>query len=316
LALKDSVGLFLKLVPLLFLGVYVAEMAYRVPAVRRVGKIMRPLSSMARLPDSGTIYLTLCLLNPLAATMTLVELRNKKAIAEKEVVVFSLVSGLPITAYFAFFTILPVAIPMLGFKVASIYILSLLLVGIFESGIGIACGRALLERDKANKEIWDVKEQPVPISRIAREAFFSALKAFRRIILILAPILFIVFLLNHSGGMAWLQNIAQPLTLLMDLPPISVELIMTSSMNLVAACGIGGFLLSDGAIGPLEVVLSLMLGGFIYNLGEIWHTLLPYNISFFGAKLGVKVAVVVWLGIGVGQLLSISLLMVLKGMIQ
>jgi len=60
-------------------------------------------------------------------------------------------------------------------------------------------------------------------------------------------------------------------------------------------------------------VISLMAGAFIYNLGEILHTTMPYNVSFFGLKLGAKMAITICLAIGASQALVIVILIGLRG---
>ena len=313
MTLEDSARLFCKLVPLLFLGLYVAEIAYRIPAVRKLGNMMRPISSMARLPEYGSVYLTLCLLNPAAATMSLVDLRKRGAISDEAVIVSSLVSGFPVMIYFTFFAIGPVALAMLGLQVSMLYILCLLGSGLFQTLMGIATGIFLFERVQPQKSGVNEQVKYLPIWRIVKGAFYGAIKNLRRIIYVLAPILFIVFFLTHSGVMAWVEKIAQPVATFLHLPAPSIELISTSAMNLIAACGIGGILLSRGILRPVEVVISLMAGAFIYNLGEILHTTMPYNVSFFGLKLGAKMAITIWLAIGASQALVIVILIGLRG---
>ena len=310
---EDSAKLLFKLVPLLFLGLCVAEIAYRIPAVRMLGNVMKPISSIARLPEYGPVYLTLCLLNPMAATMSLVGFKKRGTISEEAVIVSSLVSGLPVMIYFTFFAIGPVALPMLGLRVTLLYALCLLGTGLFQSLIGIAVGNILLERRESQKFGDSEQIQHLPTVRIVKEAFYSAIKTLRCIIYVLAPILFIVFFLIHSGLMAWIEKIAQPVTTFLDLPAPSIELISTSAMNLIAACGIGGILLSNGTLRSVEVVISLMAGAFIYNLGELLHTTMPYNVSFFGLKLGTKIAITVWLAIGASQIVVIAILIGLRG---
>jgi len=339
ITIEDSFRLLIKLAPLLFLGLFVAGIMYRIPAVRKVGILMKPLCSMSKLPQCCSIYFTLCLLNPPAGTMTLVEFRKKGMIDGNVILVSYLVAGIPITIYFVLFFAGPVALPFLGISAGLLYLTCFLGCGVFQTLAGIVLGKLLLEKGPADEfECIDEKISPSPlcqrgargdfhassrrqamgvnkteVMRILGISILEALKIFKAIAKILIPIVILVFLLIHSGAMGWIGSVAKPLTSFLGLPSSSIDLISTSTVNLIAACGMGGSLLSEGVLSGVEVVISLMAGAFLYNLGELWHTILPYNISFFGLNLGAKISVSLWITIGISELFIIMILIVLRG---
>ncbi len=54
--------------------------------------------------------------------------------------------------------------------------------------------------------------------------------------------------------------------------------------------------------------MGIIVGMFLYNLFEIFHTLIPFNVAFFGSKLGLRVAIALFLSIGVSDLAVIAML--------
>ena len=313
ITLEDSFRLLSKLVPLLFLGLCFASLAYRIPRVRKAGILLKPLCSLSRLPSCCSLYFTLCLINLPAAVMTLVEFRKKGMIDGNVILVSYLVAGIPTTIYFVLFFAGPVAFPLLGISAGLLYLICFLGCGVFQTLAGIVLGNLLLEKGPADEFECINEMKELTVMRTLGISILEALKTFKSIAKILIPIIILVFLFVHSGAMAWIGSVAKPLTSFLGLPSSSIDLIFTSTINLIAACGMGGSLLSKGVLNGIEVVICLMVGAFLYNLGELWHTILPYNISFFGLNLGAKISVSLWVTIGISELFIIMILIVLRG---
>ncbi|RLE11072.1 hypothetical protein DRI96_06855 [Candidatus Aerophobetes bacterium] len=308
----DTIRLLYKLVPLLFLGLYFSGVAYRIPKLMKLGILLKPLCSLSRLPSCCSLYFTLCLFNPPAATMNLVEFRKKGMIEEKAIIVAYLVSGLPVIIYIIFFAIGPIALPLLGISTSILYLLSLLGCGLLQTIIGIFVGNIWLKKGLEKEFDNDNRLEDLPIMSILRISFFGSLKSLNSIVWLLIAIVFLVFFLEHSGIMSWIETLSKPLMDILTLPSLSIKLISTSAMNLVAGCGMAESLLSQHLLTELEVTISLIAGGFLYNLGELWHTILPFNISFFGLNLGIKVAFPLWVAIGISEILVLVILVVLR----
>ena len=121
---EDSFRLLAGLIPLVFLGLYFASLAYRIPRIQKIGILMQPLCSLSRLPFCCSVYFTVCLINLPAAVMTLVKFRKSGMIDDNSVVVASLVAGIPVMIYIALFFACPVALPVLGLPAGLLYMQS------------------------------------------------------------------------------------------------------------------------------------------------------------------------------------------------
>ena len=44
---------------------------------------------------------------------------------------------------------------------------------------------------------------------------------------------------------------------------------------------------------------------FLFNIFEIFHAFIPYNVAFFGRNLGLKVAMALFLSIGMSELVVV-----------
>ena len=306
--LLDSFRLLAELVPLVFLGLYFASLAYRIPKIRKIGILMRPLCTLSRLPLCCSVYFTICLVNLPAAVMTLVKFRKSGMIDDNSVMVASLVAGAPVMLYIALFFACPVALPVLGLSAGLLYIGCFVGCGALQTLMGILAGRSLLKKGPLPELSRDGEAECLPFKKTLVKALFEALAGLKSVIVILVPITVLVFLLANSGIMAQTERLARPLTALVALPEAAIQLIATSAINVVAAYGIGGMLLSDGALTVTEVAISLMCGAFLFNIIELWHTLIPFNVSFFGVRLGIRIAFCLFAAIGLSELSVIAVL--------
>ena len=306
--IADSFRLLAGLIPLVFLGLYFASLAYRIPGIRKIGIVTRPLCTLSRLPICCSVYFTVCLVNLPAAVMTLVKFRKSGMIDDNSVVVASLVAGVPVMLYIALFFACPVALPVLGLSAGLLYVCCFVGCGALQTLMGIVMGRSLLKKGPL-LEIWqDKEEECLPFKKILVKALFEGLAGLKSVMVILVPITFLVFLLANSGIMAQTERLARPLTEVVGLPEAATQLIATSAINIVAAYGIGGILLSDGILTGTDVAISLMCGAFLFNIIELWHTLIPFNVSFFGVRLGIRTGFCVFAAIGLSELSIIALL--------
>ena len=55
----------------------------------------------------------------------------------------------------------------------------------------------------------------------------------------------------------------------------------------------------DG-LGLTDAFTGIIVGMFLFNIFDVFHTLIPFNVTFFGSKFGHKVAIALFLSIGVG----------------
>ena len=307
LCIKEASYLLFKLIPFVLIGFFIAESAYRIPSLKKIGNLFNPISKLARIPEYGPLYLTTSLFNPLSATMILVELRKRHLITDNGVVVFALSSGFPVSIHYTLIWAVPVCLSMLGIGITALFTSGMVIVGLFQSVTGILYSRYLKGELELEKCLIGSKSPHLPLKRILTEAIGSSIKGMIRIVRILYPILFVVFVLKNSGIMTWITKVTMPILDSLKLTSSSAELITVSSLNFFAACSIAKGMLLKRILSSFEIVLSFILGSFIYSLGELWHTTLPYNIAFFGVRLGTRVALSLWITFITGKLLIITI---------
>jgi len=307
ICVKDSSYLLLRLIPFVLIGFLIAETAYRIPSLKRIGNLFSPISKLARIPGYGPLYLTTSLFNPLSATMIIVELRRRQLITDEGVLVFALSSGFPVSLHYTLVWAVPICLSMLGIGITALFTLGMVMIGLFQSSTGIFYSRYLKGEPEIKNCPIECKALNLPLRRVLTEAIGSSIKGMIRMVSILYPILFVVFLLKNSGLMAGIERVTIPVLDKLGLSSSSAELITVSSLNFFAACSIAKRMFLERMLSSFEIVLSLMLGSFIYSLGELWHTILPYNIAFFGVRLGIKVGLSLWLTYIAGKLVIITI---------
>lgn len=160
---EDSFSLLAEIIPLVFLGLYFASLAYRIPSLQKLSIVMRPLCSLSRFPFCCSIYFTACHINLPAAVMTLVRFRKDGMVSDNSVVVASLVARAPVMIYIALFFSCPIALPVLGMAVGSLYIGCFVACGALQTLIGIIIGRSLLKRHCLVEVAHDGNQERLPL---------------------------------------------------------------------------------------------------------------------------------------------------------
>lgn len=141
--LNLSVDLILASVPMMVIGVFIAELIISFNATSRISRISRPLTDYANLhPDCGISFM-MAFISPKAANAMLVKYNREGTISHRELLIAALMNSFPnIVMHWRY--LLPVYIPLLGLT-GLIYFFILTVVGFVKTSILIIAGRYLLE---------------------------------------------------------------------------------------------------------------------------------------------------------------------------
>jgi len=286
--IRDFLRLLSYMLPMLFLGLYLADVLGKSGQLERVGAIMAPLSNGANLSKGCSSVLTLCMLNKEAGFSMLSELNRKNGLSDKEVIIVTMLASLPLCVRSIIFFVGPVSLSMLGMRVGIIFIVVYFFVQLLKTIIGISAGRLMLNTGENILKIDEtVKDEKFSgWTNLLRSSVMDTLAPFNRILKIVIPSLFIAILLINSGVLGRLSQMASPLTHILSLPSSSCLVIVSGLPSMMVGIATAGPLVASGGITPLEAVRTLVITSLLHSLYTVLRMSFPVNISLFGPKLG------------------------------
>jgi len=284
---EQYVKFILKVIPLIFLGLYLASVIGKTKYFKKVGVILKPLTRLAKLPEESSFPLTIFLLNRVSGLSALGKLSKEKVIDEKEVIFIYLVAALPISINTLFIFIAPTLLSTLG-VVGLGYICLFLCVYLLKASIGIIASRLILKGESSFNIIQEENTQS--LKDILVSSIAEIMPLFKKILKIILPAIFVAVYIVNSGLLKYAEFLTLPMARIFHLPPETLVIVASGLTSMLADFGSAGMLLSSGLIGEKEVVISLAIATLLHRLFEFPRNELPLTISIFEPKLGLKVA--------------------------
>ena len=273
------------LIPVIVIGIILAELVVQLKLVRALGFLMLPITKFGHLrTECGVSFLT-AFGSPVAANSMLMEFYTNKLIDRREVIIASMITAFPaIVMHWPY--MLPTLIPLIGFP-GVIYFCILILGGIIETGIVLVVGRFLLPKRNAEDTKID-KEQRPPLKKALKTSVKNARKMIKRILLIIIPCIVIVFVLMDIGVFELLETYLSGVAAYFPIPAEGLPIIAAQFAEPVVAYTIAGGLLSQGILDAKAVVLTLLIGDVLSTI-TILRFIIPYYLGVFGPKLGTQI---------------------------
>jgi len=284
-AIISASNFLLMLIPIIVIGIVLAELVVELKLVRALGFLMLPITKFGHLrTECGVSFLT-AFGSPVAANSMLMEFYNNKLIERKEVIIASMITAFPaIVMHWPY--MLPTLIPLVGFP-GVIYFCILMLGGIIETGIVLVAGRFLLPKRNAEDTKID-KEQRPPLKEALKISVKNARKMIKRILLIIIPCIVIVFVLMDIGVFELLETYLSGVAAYFPIPAEGLPIIAAQFAEPVVAYTIAGSLLSQNILDAKAVVLTLLIGDVLSTI-TILRFIIPYYLGVFGPKLGTQI---------------------------
>ncbi|PKP54432.1 MAG: nucleoside recognition protein, partial [Candidatus Altiarchaeales archaeon HGW-Altiarchaeales-3] len=286
-ALISALRYLLMVVPFIIIGVVLAELIIALKFVNKIVWITKPITRFGHLrKECGITFLT-AFASPAAANSMLMDLYTKKLIERRELIISSLVNSFPaILMHWKY--ILPAIVPLLGVT-GLIYAILILIIGFIKTLVILIIGRILLPArcDEAEPK----KEKRPPIKEAFKISIKNSKKMIKRILIMIIPITFIVFILIDIGVFDIFAGYLSGVTRYFPIPVEGLGVIAAQFAKSIAAWTIAGNLLSEGVLTSKEVILTLLFGSILVTVMEFKHSI-PYYLGIFGAKLGTQLVII------------------------
>ncbi len=314
----DAAIFTLELTFFIYIGLLLAYIACKRKKLLRLGFIFNPLVRLGKLPMCCSFYFLMSMVNLSSAAPTLLGFYKKGLVHDdKHVIAATITAGLPIMLWYVLFFTGPIAIGLFGLKNGILFLGIWISIGLIETTIGIIYGRMKLTEsledeyvDKVDYSFDEAKK--VDFKQEIKEAFKESFKTLGKILRILAPVIFLLYIIiNSEEIMSYVNWVLRPIAVIFPLEGEALPIAIVAAFNLIVAMSMAQQLIMGG-LPVVDAFMAIIVGMFLFNMFEVFHAFIPYNVSFFGRKLGLKLSLTLFLAIGASELVVIMMLWGIK----
>ena len=287
-AITETAHLLRIVLPRMFAGMLIAAIIYSLPAFRRVISRMDSIARFANLKTGVPIAAFFA--DRYSALSILSEVRKREIIGENEVIITSIIGMFPMSIRSTLLVMGPLALSALGMKYGLVYLSLDLGSKLAISLLGVMMGRTWLDGGSV----------AVSFRTDLRESVTQSLRQFARVVLILAPSIFIVTLIANAGMKGIPLGTAQ------------LSIVSAGAISTVAGIGVAGTLISNGKMRGGEAVFYLIIAQMLHRVVESIRHSMPVNLSLFGTSLGIRLTIALFIAGELSCVLSLAGLYVLS----
>ncbi|MCK9277275.1 MAG: nucleoside recognition protein [Methanoculleus sp.] len=284
-----AAGLLGEVVPMMVVGVFLAEVLVALKVAGRIASLSRPLTSFARLREEcGTSFL-MAFVSPPAANAMLMDYHAKEIIGRKEMIIAATMNSFP-TVVMHWRYLLPVYVPLLGIP-GLIYFGLLMLVGLLKTAVVMVIGRAVLDPSSCTPVV-SAEGPAVTLREALRTACTSSKKTLTRLLSITVPTIVVVAFLINAGVFDRLAGVMQGAGAVFPVPPEGFAIIAAQFGSFVAGASVASALLAAGDMTWQQIVLTLLVGNVLTSVTRSIRWLGSSYVAIFGMRTGTEIMLV------------------------
>jgi hypothetical protein len=284
--LNLSADLILASVPMMVIGVFIAELIISFNATGRISRISRPVTDYANLhPDCGISFM-MAFVSPKAANAMLVKYNREGIIGHRELLIAALMNSFPnIVMHWRY--LLPVYIPLLGLT-GLIYFLILTAVGFVKTSILVIAGRYLLKPHES-PPFYESPPKEMNLKKRVDKAFRSSKESIIHILKISIPVLIIVAALINTGVFDIVADNLQGLGKFFPVPAAGFAIIAAQFGSFIAGASVASALLDSGTLSSQEIIITLLVGNILTSVTRGIRFYGSSYAAIFGPRTGAEI---------------------------
>ncbi len=284
-----SSELLLRTVPIVVIGVLLAEVLIALRITDRIAKVAYPVTTFSHLPrECGASFLT-AFISPQAADAMLVDYYHKGTIGKRELVVAALINSFPsVVMHWRY--LIPVYVPLLGIF-GMIYFVILMGIGFLKTGIVMVAGRMLLPGVPASGPLEKPPGRDLSLREALSAAIGPAARTLRRILGVMIPTLVVVAFLIEAGVFDAVAAYLEGASRLFPIPPEGLAIIAAKFGSYVAAAGLASGLLAAGEMSGRDIVITLLVANLLTSITTYLRWLGSFYVAIFGPRRGTEIMV-------------------------
>jgi hypothetical protein len=288
--LSLSSELLIRTVPIVILGVLIAEILIALRITDKIARVAYPITSFSHLPEESGASFMMAFISPQAADAMLVDYYHKGMIGRGELIIAALINSFPsVVMHWRY--LIPVYVPLLGIF-GLIYFVILMGIGLLKTGIIMMAGRLLLPGARAS----GASEKPTVPNLSLKEALSAAIRpsarTLRRILGIMIPTLVIVAFFIEAGVFDAVAAYLEGISRLFPIPPQGLAIIAAKFGSYIAAASIASALLAAGDMSGRDIVITLLVANLLTSITTYLRWLGSFYIAIFGPRRGTEIMVI------------------------
>ncbi len=301
-------GLILPLARLIFyvsLGLAFANFVESLNWTHRIARLSRPLIRLGHLSSATGASFSMAFFSGVSANSMLAEAYDQQKIDKKELICANLFNSLP-TYFLHLPTMFFITAPLIK-GAALIYVAITFLAAVLRTLIILVVGHYLLEKKKY-ESVALAPDERVSLRQALGKTWQRFRKRLKKIVFLTVPIYTVIFVINKSGGFAWLEGfMASHLGILSWLHPQSLGIIVLHlAAEFTAGLAVAGALLDAGTMNYREIVLALLVGNILSSPVRAVRHQFPYYAGIFSPRIALEL-IVYNQSFRVGSLVVVSL---------
>ena len=293
-AARFTLALTWRMGSVMFISLFGIELLMQMGLMTTLRPVGRPVARLAGLPSEAAVSFLAALGSVIAAHAMAARFHDEGRLTDRQLRLTGVLNTVPFhvkeTLTFQF----PVVMPLLGFKLAMIYVTAFWLTGILKLVYVLAVGRLHPLTDRPGRDAFSSFEcapddpdcvRPGAMALI-RRAWDARKKMFFRMIGLLAGVTFVIQVLYLAGMLHWLERGMAPMTAALGLPGTVVGPLATYVFSPTAGITFMAGLMNQGAVSGTHAITALMAGGLVMIPVTRLRRTLPRYMGLFGVKNG------------------------------
>ena len=287
--LSLSTELLLRTVPIVILGVLIAEILIALRITDRIARVAYPVTTFSHLPRECGASFMLAFISPQAADAMLVDYYHKGMIGRGELIIAALINSFPsVVMHWRY--LIPVYVPLLGIF-GLIYFAVLMGIGFLKTGIIMVAGRMLLPPKTATKAPKDTPGEILSLKEALSAAIRPSARTLRRILGIMIPTLVVVAFLIEAGVFDAVAAYLEGVSRFFPIPPQGLTIIAAKFGSYIAAASLASALLAAGEMSDRDIVITLLVANLLTSITTYLRWLGSFYIAIFGPGRGTEIMV-------------------------
>ena len=286
----------------MFISLFGVELFMQMGLMGHLKPVGKPVARFARLPAETAVCFLAAVGSMIAAHTMAAQFHADGRLDDRELRLTGVLNTVPFHFKETLTFQLPIVLPLLGARLAMIYIAAFWLTGVLKLCYVLVRGRT-----------WDNGRQPLetgddPFSayecapgdenclnrsftRLLKDAWHARRKMFFKMTGVLALVTLLVQVLTLSGMLSWVETGIAPLTSALGLSPTVIGPLTTYIFSPTAGISYMSTLLTQNSISGYEAITALIAGGLIMIPVTRLRRTLPRYIAIYGGRNGTVICV-------------------------
>lgn len=301
-SLTFTANLVLRMGVVMFVSLFGVELFMQMGLMRHLKPVGKPVARAARLPAETAVCFLAAVGSLIAAHTMAARFHGDGRLNDRELRLTGILNTVPFHVKETLTFQLPIVLPLLGVRLAMIYITAFWLAGVLKLIYVLVRGRSM-GRDRALLETGDdpfsAYECPPEDAdchrrnfvRLLRDTWDARKKMFFKMTGVLAVVTLLVQVLTLSGMLSWVQAGISPLTSALGLSPVVIGPLTTYIFSPTAGISYMSTLLVQNNISGYEAITALIAGGLLMIPVTRLRRTLPRYIAIYGGRNGSVICV-------------------------